>query len=129
MIWSACSTVLRLWAMTIVVRFRPNLGDHRDRSTAAATSRLAEESSAAVGSSNTSTDGSRMRARAMAMRCFCPPENCDPLEPTKVLNLSGKLSTKVSCASRQALSTSSFETPHEPSMMFSMIEVAKRTGS
>ena len=33
-------------------------------------------SNAEVGSSNSSTSGSIARARAMATRCFCPPEIC-----------------------------------------------------
>mmetsp|Transcript_97849 Transcript_97849/g.315012 ORF Transcript_97849/g.315012 Transcript_97849/m.315012 type:complete len:130 (-) Transcript_97849:754-1143(-) len=105
------SALLAMWSMVLWIIFSEVL------------------SNALVASSKKRKDAFLTRARAMAMRCFWPPENCDPLEPTKVLNLSGKLSTKVSWASRQALSTSSFETPLEPSMMFSTIEVAKRTGS
>mmetsp|Transcript_130274 Transcript_130274/g.278411 ORF Transcript_130274/g.278411 Transcript_130274/m.278411 type:complete len:80 (+) Transcript_130274:1742-1981(+) len=39
-------------------------------------------SSALVASSKKRTDGFLMRARAMAIRCFCPPENWEPPEPT-----------------------------------------------
>ena len=38
----------------------------------------------AGGSSSTSTRGSRRSVRAMAMRCFSPPENRCPREPTMV---------------------------------------------
>mmetsp|Transcript_32970 Transcript_32970/g.89287 ORF Transcript_32970/g.89287 Transcript_32970/m.89287 type:complete len:85 (+) Transcript_32970:542-796(+) len=41
-------------------------------------------SNALVASSRSNTDGFFNRARAMAMRCFCPPENCEPPEPTNV---------------------------------------------
>mmetsp|Transcript_63926 Transcript_63926/g.149871 ORF Transcript_63926/g.149871 Transcript_63926/m.149871 type:complete len:104 (+) Transcript_63926:17-328(+) len=39
-------------------------------------------SKALVASSKNSSEGFLSRARAMAMRCFWPPENCDPPEPT-----------------------------------------------
>ena len=42
------------------------------------------ESKALVASSNTSTCGSRIRARAIAIRCFSPPDKCDPFIPTLV---------------------------------------------
>lgn len=41
-------------------------------------------SSADVASSNKSTLGFLTRARAIAMRCFCPPDNWVPFEPTLV---------------------------------------------
>mmetsp|Transcript_6497 Transcript_6497/g.18654 ORF Transcript_6497/g.18654 Transcript_6497/m.18654 type:complete len:112 (-) Transcript_6497:1129-1464(-) len=87
------SALLAMWSMVLWIIFSEVL------------------SNALVASSKKRNDAFLTRARAMAMRCFWPPENCDPLEPTKVFNLSGKLSTKVSWASRQALSTSSFVTP------------------
>mmetsp|Transcript_77003 Transcript_77003/g.135779 ORF Transcript_77003/g.135779 Transcript_77003/m.135779 type:complete len:94 (-) Transcript_77003:1635-1916(-) len=69
------------------------------------------------------------RARAMAMRCFWPPENCEPPEPTKVSYFFGKFSTKPRFASAQALEKSSFVALTAPCMMFSRTLVAKRTGS
>ena len=42
-------------------------------------------SSADVASSNNNTLGSRIRARAMAILCFCPPLNFAPLLPTLVV--------------------------------------------
>ena len=35
-----------------------------------------ETSSAEVGSSQTTTRGEPAKARAIATRCFCPPESC-----------------------------------------------------
>ena len=43
-------------------------------------------SRADVASSNKRIFGSRTIARAMAIRCFCPPLNCPPPSPTRVLN-------------------------------------------
>ena len=42
------------------------------------------ESKALVASSNNKTCGSRIRARAIAIRCFSPPDKCDPFMPTLV---------------------------------------------
>mmetsp|Transcript_13150 Transcript_13150/g.30309 ORF Transcript_13150/g.30309 Transcript_13150/m.30309 type:complete len:104 (-) Transcript_13150:153-464(-) len=41
-------------------------------------------SSADVASSSSMIDGCRMSARAIATRCFCPPERCPPRCPTSV---------------------------------------------
>ena len=41
-------------------------------------------SKADVASSNNNILGSRIKARAMAIRCFCPPERWPPLGPTFV---------------------------------------------
>jgi len=38
--------------------------------------------------------GLRIKARAIAIRCFCPPESCEPLLPTRVSKPSGKLTIK-----------------------------------
>mmetsp|Transcript_2782 Transcript_2782/g.8281 ORF Transcript_2782/g.8281 Transcript_2782/m.8281 type:complete len:83 (-) Transcript_2782:460-708(-) len=57
-------------------------------------------SNALVASSKKSTDGFFINARASAMRCFCPPENCDPPEPTKVSTPSGSSFKKDNCAVR-----------------------------
>ena len=45
---------------------------------------LGSVSRALVASSSTSTRGSRSSVRAMAMRCFSPPENRCPRDPTTV---------------------------------------------
>mmetsp|Transcript_33517 Transcript_33517/g.53988 ORF Transcript_33517/g.53988 Transcript_33517/m.53988 type:complete len:85 (-) Transcript_33517:248-502(-) len=42
-------------------------------------------SNADVASSRMRTLGSRIAARAMAIRCFCPPESCLPRAPAAVL--------------------------------------------
>ncbi len=55
------------------------------------------ESSAEVASSSSRMAGSLMIARAMAMRCFCPPDNWKPPSPASVLYPDGKLLMK-SCA-------------------------------
>ena len=41
-------------------------------------------SSALVASSRRRTVGFLISARAIAMRCFCPPDNCVPFSPTLV---------------------------------------------
>mmetsp|Transcript_20817 Transcript_20817/g.59009 ORF Transcript_20817/g.59009 Transcript_20817/m.59009 type:complete len:81 (-) Transcript_20817:188-430(-) len=51
-------------------------------STAPCTNRSDSASSALVASSNNKTFGRRINARAMAMRCFCPPDNWTPRSPT-----------------------------------------------
>mmetsp|Transcript_64110 Transcript_64110/g.196101 ORF Transcript_64110/g.196101 Transcript_64110/m.196101 type:complete len:203 (-) Transcript_64110:476-1084(-) len=79
-ILSAACTVLSRWAMTIVVRRL----DPMSLSIASWTTRSLCVSSALVASSSNSTEGSRSNARAMAMRCFCPPLSCVPSSPTSV---------------------------------------------
>ena len=53
-------------------------------SSAACTVASLSVSSAEVASSSSRILGSRTRARAMAMRCFCPPLSCAPRSPTNV---------------------------------------------
>mmetsp|Transcript_28304 Transcript_28304/g.81486 ORF Transcript_28304/g.81486 Transcript_28304/m.81486 type:complete len:101 (+) Transcript_28304:1268-1570(+) len=55
-------------------------------------------SSALVASSRKRSEGFLSKALAMAMRCFWPPENCEPPEPTKVSIWSGRLLIKFSFA-------------------------------
>mmetsp|Transcript_134539 Transcript_134539/g.335692 ORF Transcript_134539/g.335692 Transcript_134539/m.335692 type:complete len:151 (-) Transcript_134539:1550-2002(-) len=86
-------------------------------------------SKALVASSKNNIFGLRRSARAIAMRCFCPPENCEPPDPTKLLFLEGKLSKKSSCAAFIASFKSSCDAVGKPYMMFSSTEVAKSTGS
>jgi hypothetical protein len=52
------------------------------RATASCTSRSLSASSALVASSSSRIGASRRMARAMAMRCFCPPDSMTPRSPT-----------------------------------------------
>mmetsp|Transcript_14031 Transcript_14031/g.21313 ORF Transcript_14031/g.21313 Transcript_14031/m.21313 type:complete len:119 (-) Transcript_14031:987-1343(-) len=47
-------------------------------------------SSALVASSNTTKGGSLRRHRAMAVRCFSPPDSFSPRSPTWVFHVSGR---------------------------------------
>mmetsp|Transcript_45315 Transcript_45315/g.87177 ORF Transcript_45315/g.87177 Transcript_45315/m.87177 type:complete len:80 (-) Transcript_45315:634-873(-) len=78
--------------MTTVVRFFARSSESKAAWTAASEA----ASRADVASSNTKMGGSLTIARAIAMRCFCPPESCTPFSPTWVLYLSGKACTKLS---------------------------------
>lgn len=73
--WWAPRTVLSRWAMTSTVR--PVLA----RSRASCTTRSDSASRALVASSRTSTAGCLMSARAMARRCFWPPDRVAPRSP------------------------------------------------
>mmetsp|Transcript_78977 Transcript_78977/g.249623 ORF Transcript_78977/g.249623 Transcript_78977/m.249623 type:complete len:89 (+) Transcript_78977:209-475(+) len=53
-------------------------------STALCTKASLSASSALVASSRSSTRGRRTSARAIEIRCFCPPESCTPRSPTSV---------------------------------------------
>ena len=64
--------------MTIVVR------PSARRTSACSTARSVWTSSAEVASSSTSTGGLRRTVRAIAMRCFSPPEKRKPRSPTTV---------------------------------------------
>mmetsp|Transcript_18790 Transcript_18790/g.39735 ORF Transcript_18790/g.39735 Transcript_18790/m.39735 type:complete len:152 (-) Transcript_18790:1871-2326(-) len=81
---SAPRTVDRRCATTTVVRSAISL------SIASCTTCSDSASSADVASSRRSIFGSMRRARAMAMRCFCPPESCSPRSPTRVSKPFGK---------------------------------------
>mmetsp|Transcript_26370 Transcript_26370/g.84820 ORF Transcript_26370/g.84820 Transcript_26370/m.84820 type:complete len:473 (+) Transcript_26370:3-1421(+) len=99
-------------------------------SSAACTTRSLSLSSADVASSSTRIGGSRTSARAMAIRCFCPPDSWTPRSPTMVSNPRGKASTKASAlAVLAAARTSSSAAAGLPYAMLSRIEQAKRTGS
>mmetsp|Transcript_52268 Transcript_52268/g.122587 ORF Transcript_52268/g.122587 Transcript_52268/m.122587 type:complete len:147 (+) Transcript_52268:166-606(+) len=83
---SARRMVLSRWATTMVVRSCwPTSVSMADCTWASLSASRAE-----VASSSSSTLGSRRRARAMAMRCFCPPERRTPRSPTRVRKPSGK---------------------------------------
>mmetsp|Transcript_30424 Transcript_30424/g.52022 ORF Transcript_30424/g.52022 Transcript_30424/m.52022 type:complete len:142 (-) Transcript_30424:3750-4175(-) len=100
-------------------------------SSAACTTRSLSLSSADVASSSRSTAGRRTIARAIAMRCFCPPESLPPPCPTCVSYPSLSLPTmkEWAFASRAASSTSARVAPSLPYAMFSATEPMKRTGS
>ncbi|KFM27091.1 hypothetical protein F751_1264 [Auxenochlorella protothecoides] len=67
-----------LCATTMVVRLAMR------RSSASCTTASLSASRAEVASSRSSTLGSLITARAMAMRCFCPPLSWMPPSPTRV---------------------------------------------
>ena len=69
--------------------------------------------------------------RAIATRCFCPPERVTPFSPTIVLYPSGKVKmTSCTAAAFAARSTSSVGTSRStPYMMFSRIERLNKKGS
>ena len=75
---SALRTVARRWAITSVVRPCMRLAS------ACWTSRSDSESSAEVASSRMRMGGSLRMARAMAMRCRCPPDSRLPRSPITV---------------------------------------------
>mmetsp|Transcript_16812 Transcript_16812/g.24599 ORF Transcript_16812/g.24599 Transcript_16812/m.24599 type:complete len:338 (-) Transcript_16812:60-1073(-) len=78
MIWFALRTVDRRWAIMIVVRLSMRL------SSASCTMRSLCVSRAEVASSSSKMVGLRSRARAMATRCFWPPDSWMPWSPTLV---------------------------------------------
>mmetsp|Transcript_30535 Transcript_30535/g.52253 ORF Transcript_30535/g.52253 Transcript_30535/m.52253 type:complete len:174 (+) Transcript_30535:301-822(+) len=124
-ILSASRIVDRRWAITTVVR-----RFERSRlSSAACTTRSDDASSADVASSSTRIGGSRRMARAIAIRCFCPPDSCCPFSPTCVSYPAGKSDTKPAFAIAAAASTSSCVAPSRPRPMFHPIEPANSTGS
>mmetsp|Transcript_3472 Transcript_3472/g.6177 ORF Transcript_3472/g.6177 Transcript_3472/m.6177 type:complete len:84 (-) Transcript_3472:145-396(-) len=73
---SACFTVAKRCATIRVVRVSDI------RVTASCTARSDSASNALVASSNNRIGASRRIARAMAMRCFCPPDSIMPRSPT-----------------------------------------------
>mmetsp|Transcript_5289 Transcript_5289/g.8499 ORF Transcript_5289/g.8499 Transcript_5289/m.8499 type:complete len:99 (+) Transcript_5289:345-641(+) len=81
-ILSALRMVVRRWAMTMVVRFCLIMRSSR----AACTTFSLSLSSALVASSSNRMLGFLIMARAMATRCFWPPESCPPFSPTSVSN-------------------------------------------
>ena len=91
-------------AITTVVRLRnPDMSP----SSAACTSFSDSLSSAEVASSRSKIAGSPMIARAIAMRCFCPPETNDPPTPTSLsYPLSIRDTNSCALATRAASTTS-----------------------
>mmetsp|Transcript_8688 Transcript_8688/g.19037 ORF Transcript_8688/g.19037 Transcript_8688/m.19037 type:complete len:89 (-) Transcript_8688:1497-1763(-) len=80
--------VERRWATEMVVRLLP-LEDCRS-SIASWTCFSDSLSNAEVASSKRSSWGFLTRARAMARRCFCPPDICPPPTPMNVPRPSGR---------------------------------------
>ena len=124
-------TVVSRCAMTIVVRGAPATS----ASSASCTKRSFSVSSALVASSRIRIAGLRNAARAMAIRCFCPPESLEFLPPTTVSYPSGKDAMK-SCAmpARAAATTSPSGTafasfPAAPAAMFARIVSWNSRGS
>mmetsp|Transcript_10904 Transcript_10904/g.24811 ORF Transcript_10904/g.24811 Transcript_10904/m.24811 type:complete len:128 (-) Transcript_10904:989-1372(-) len=105
--WVPCSTITPpLASTTMLSAFR--IVDRRcaittevrpciSRSSASCTTRSLSLSSALVASSSSRIFGSLSTARAMAMRCFCPPDSWTPRSPTSVENPAGRRETKL-CA-------------------------------
>mmetsp|Transcript_33757 Transcript_33757/g.79910 ORF Transcript_33757/g.79910 Transcript_33757/m.79910 type:complete len:82 (-) Transcript_33757:1953-2198(-) len=76
---SASRTVLSRWAILITVL------PFDSRWSASWTRPSDSESSADVASSRRRTVGFLSTARAIAIRCFCPPDSWAPRSPTRVL--------------------------------------------
>mmetsp|Transcript_5354 Transcript_5354/g.16306 ORF Transcript_5354/g.16306 Transcript_5354/m.16306 type:complete len:156 (+) Transcript_5354:196-663(+) len=99
-------------------------------SRACCTSASLSASSADVASSSSNTRGDLMMARAMATRCFCPPDSCVPPSPTSVSYPLGSARMKTSAlAARAAASTSPSLAPGMPNKMLSLMVPEKSTGS
>mmetsp|Transcript_100376 Transcript_100376/g.288365 ORF Transcript_100376/g.288365 Transcript_100376/m.288365 type:complete len:131 (+) Transcript_100376:2477-2869(+) len=116
------------WAMVMVVR--PSSVELCNASRAACTLFSDSLSKAEVASSSNSSCGFFASARAIATRCFCPPDSWPPPMPTKVSSFSGKVSmNSQACACLTASSASFLVMLGLPPLMFSKIVVAKSTGS
>ena len=126
-IMSALRIVDRRCAITSVVRSCMDMIS----SSAACTSCSLSLSSADVASSSSSTAGALIIARAIAMRCFCPPDSCAPFSPTTVsypsLSFSRMNVAAFACAA--AASTSARVAPGLPCAMFSATVPWNSTGS
>lgn len=87
-------------------------------------------SKAEVASSNRRICGFLRSALAIAILCFCPPDNWPPPEPTKVLIPSSRVLTKsmASACLRASLIYSSVASSL-PNRRFSLMDIANRTGS
>mmetsp|Transcript_22659 Transcript_22659/g.48047 ORF Transcript_22659/g.48047 Transcript_22659/m.48047 type:complete len:111 (+) Transcript_22659:4914-5246(+) len=79
---SAFLMVESLWAITIIVCFfsPPSIS----LSNASWTITSDSESRALVASSRRIILGFMIKTLAIAIRCFCPPESCEPSSPTMV---------------------------------------------
>mmetsp|Transcript_7017 Transcript_7017/g.10521 ORF Transcript_7017/g.10521 Transcript_7017/m.10521 type:complete len:134 (-) Transcript_7017:666-1067(-) len=125
---SAFSMVLSLWAMTRVVKRPPRCRSSK----AACTSFSFSLSSAEVASSSRRILGLFRIARAIASRCFCPPESSELFSPTSVSHPRGNPLTKSSARAAPAAASSSASptgAPPAPYTTFSLMVPAKSTGS
>mmetsp|Transcript_12657 Transcript_12657/g.32098 ORF Transcript_12657/g.32098 Transcript_12657/m.32098 type:complete len:162 (+) Transcript_12657:3-488(+) len=95
----ALRTVESRWAITTVVRV------HIILSSASCTNASDSVSRADVASSSSSTLGSAIIARAIATRCFCPPESWTPRSPTTVSYPSLKAEMKPCALAASAAAT------------------------
>ena len=124
---SACRTVERRWAITIVVT-EPS--SFFIRSIDFCTSYSFFLSRAEVASSKISRRGFLIKARDKAILCFSPPESWLPPAPVYVSIPSFKAETKLHAFVFIKASWISFSVASGlPSWMFSLIVVLKRTGS
>mmetsp|Transcript_11683 Transcript_11683/g.28356 ORF Transcript_11683/g.28356 Transcript_11683/m.28356 type:complete len:184 (+) Transcript_11683:746-1297(+) len=99
-------------------------------SSAALTNRSLSASNADVASSNRSTCGLTNNARAMAMRCFCPPLSLMPLSPTHVSRPFSKLRTNsATLACSSAFHIWSSVASGAPNLAFERMLRANNTGS
>mmetsp|Transcript_59483 Transcript_59483/g.141421 ORF Transcript_59483/g.141421 Transcript_59483/m.141421 type:complete len:147 (+) Transcript_59483:235-675(+) len=134
---SALRIVLSLCATTTVVR----QCDARSLSMAACTNPSDSASRAEVASSRRRILGSLTSARAIAIRCFCPPDSRTPRSPTAVSSPSSKdwmksqafalLAAAITLASISAGERSLLPAVERstPTRMFSRIDRANSTGS
>mmetsp|Transcript_15303 Transcript_15303/g.24901 ORF Transcript_15303/g.24901 Transcript_15303/m.24901 type:complete len:248 (-) Transcript_15303:1433-2176(-) len=123
-IWLAARIVDSLWAIDITVL------PSRIFSTASWTWYSLSASSAEVASSKRTIGGFLSIARAIATRCFCPPDNVIPRSPTGVAIPSGKFSIKSRAFATLAASfTWSLCASKLPYLILSSIVPEKRTGS
>mmetsp|Transcript_34964 Transcript_34964/g.73752 ORF Transcript_34964/g.73752 Transcript_34964/m.73752 type:complete len:132 (+) Transcript_34964:188-583(+) len=101
-----------------------------NRSSVSCTSFWLSLSNAAVASSSTRIFGSRIIARAIAIRCFWPPDSKPPPGPTSVLYPSDRSMIKSwACAALQADMISSSLAPGFPSRIFCCTVPLKSVGS
>mmetsp|Transcript_21633 Transcript_21633/g.55262 ORF Transcript_21633/g.55262 Transcript_21633/m.55262 type:complete len:139 (-) Transcript_21633:723-1139(-) len=114
---SAARIVLRRCATVTVVRFCFAMIALSARCTSSSLSL----SNADVASSSSMIEGLRTIARAIATRCFCPPDSLPPPKPTCVSYPSASDVLMKSCAfaSRAASTTSASVAPSTPRAIFS----------
>lgn len=123
---SAFSIVFSLWAMQSTVIFAPSASTFLMVYWMTLSDLL---SRAEVASSKMSNSGLRMRARAMAMRCFCPPESFDPPKPMSKSRVSGRFRTNSSRFTLlKACNISSSVAFSFPTLTLSLIDPLKRMG-
>ena len=80
-------TIIAHISIATVSYTNPSTNNTQTLSSAACTVASLSVSNADVASSSKRIVGLRTSARAMAMRCFCPPLSCAPRSPTSVSNV------------------------------------------